>query len=70
MASAPEDATMDLATRDPDHISDLVVLLVNAALHPVCYLGVAHAANLIACTLEAVLNGLLQEYVTCKQGYQ
>ena len=69
MASPPEDAAMDVASCSLDCISDLVKLLVNAALHPLCHLGVAHAANLVAGAVEAVLNCLLQEDVACKQGY-
>ncbi len=68
MAIAPEDATVDLASCTPDCISDLEELLMNAARHPTCHLGVAHAANLVVCAVEAVLNCLFQELVTCKQG--
>ena len=70
MAGAPENAAMNLPSRGPDRLSDVVELLVNAALHPLCHLGVAHTANLVACAVEAVLNSLLQKHLTCKQGYK
>ena len=69
MAGAPENAAMDHASRSTNRISDLVELLVNAAFHPLGHLGVAYTANLIARAIEAVLNSLLQEHLTCKQGY-
>ena len=69
MACAPEDAAMNFASRSQDRISDFVKLLVNTALHPLCHLGVAHAANLVACEVEAVLYSHLQEDLACKQGY-
>ena len=69
MAGPPEDAAVDVASRSLDRVPDPVELLVDAALHPLCHPGVAHAADLVAGAVEAVLNCLLQEDVTCKQGY-
>lgn len=69
MSLPPEEAAMQLPSLSTNRIPDPVELLVNAALHPICHLGDAHAADLVARAVEAVLNGRLQEDLTCKQGY-